>query len=84
MVEIISNEQKIALAKKAAGVMQMSMAGIPGDVQLEAVLVLVKAQFMASVKPEHRLGLFNSVMARMKAEIRLDLEKRKAANGKKS
>ena len=58
---------------------QMTMAGIPGDVQLEAVLVLVKAQFMASVKPSHRLGLFNSVMARMKTEIKEDLAKKKGS-----
>lgn len=77
----LSDEQKIHIAKETAKVLHASMSGVHPEIQLEAVLLLVKAQFIATVKSTHRLSLFNSVMSKMKAEIK-DHLKEEARNGK--
>jgi hypothetical protein len=58
----LSDEQKIEMAKKAAAVMFQSMVGIPQEVQLEAVILLMKALFMSSVRATYRISLYNSVV----------------------
>lgn len=65
---------KIAMATRASSTMFATMAGMPADVQLEAAILLLKALFMATVKKEHRLGMFSDVMRRVKKEIKEHLE----------
>lgn len=65
---------KIAMATRASSTMYSTMAGLPPDVQLEAAIFLLKALFMAVVKPEKRLSMFNDVMRRVKKEIKEHLE----------
>lgn len=70
----MENAAKIDMAKKASGVMFTTMAGMPPEVQLEASILLLKALFMATVKKEHRLSVFNTVMQRVKKEIKEHLK----------
>ncbi len=66
--------QKLALAKRAAVTMFATMAGVDAGVQLEAAILLLKSIFMANVKATHRLSLFNSVVIRMREEIKHHLK----------
>jgi hypothetical protein len=68
----------MAMAKQAASVMFTTMAGVPEEVRLEASILLFKSLVMAAIKPEHRLRLFNSVVQKLRTEIKEDLEKRKS------
>lgn len=70
----MDDKTKIDMAKRASVVMFTTMAGMPPDVQLEASILLLKALFMATVKKEHRLSVFNSVVQRVKKEIKDHLE----------
>ena len=64
------NLAKANIAKATAKMLFSSMAGMPQEIRLEATLILVKSLFMESVKSEHRMRLFSSVMQKMRAEIR--------------
>lgn len=70
----MDDKTKIDMAKRASGTMFTTMVGLPPEVQLEAAILLLKALFMAVVKKEHRLSMFNTVMQRVKKEIKDHLE----------
>lgn len=70
----MNDAQKIAIAKRAAGTMFTTMAGIPAEIQLEAAILLTKSLFMAGVKPENRISLFNSVVQKMRKELQEHLK----------
>lgn len=60
---------KIEMAKRASSTMFTTMAGMPPEIQLEASILLFKSLMMATVKPTHRISLFNSVVQRLRKEI---------------
>ncbi len=66
----LPEEQKIAMARQIALALHKMMAGVPENVMMEAVIMLLKSLFLASVKPQHRLGLFASVTKKMRDEIK--------------
>lgn len=61
---------KINLARETAKVLQMSMAGVPREVQIEAAFVLLEAQVIANVKPAHMISLFNSATRRVRDHLK--------------
>ena len=64
------HSMKIEMSKNAASTMYMAISGMPPDVQLEATILLLKSLMMSVVKPDQRLGLFKSIMVRLRNEIR--------------
>lgn len=74
MNNLYTEQQRREMAKEAAKVMNKVLGAVPENVRLEAALLLVKALFMASVKPEHRIGMFNSVVQKMRKELQEHLK----------
>lgn len=73
----LTDQQKIAMAKQVSLSMHKMMAGVPEQVALEATIMLLKALFIATVKPERRLGLYNAVVSKMRDEIKAPLPARR-------
>ena len=69
-----ADKQKIAMARRAASTMFATMTGVPSEIQLEASIHLMRALFIANVKPTHRISLFNSVVQRIRQEIKEHLK----------
>lgn len=71
MVEPSSDQQRREMAKSVAKALHaiLEASRVPENVRLESVLLLTKALFMATVKPEHRIGLFNTVVQKMRKEL---------------
>ena len=66
----ISDEKKIEMASAAAKVAFQTMVGCTGDIQFEASIILLRSLFLANVKPTHRISLFNSVVQRLRHELK--------------
>jgi hypothetical protein len=66
----LTEEQRIAMARQIALALHKMMAGVPENVMMEASIMLLKSLFIAGVKPEYRLSLFNSVTKKMRDEIK--------------
>ena len=69
-----TEQQRREIAKVAVKLMSNMLSQLPEDIRLEAALLLVKALFMAGVKPEHRIGLFNSVVQKMRKELQANIK----------
>ena len=69
-----TEQQRREIAKAAAKLMNNMLSQLPEDIRLEAALLLVKALFMVGVKPEHRIGLFNSVVQKMRKELQAHIK----------
>ena len=65
----LTDAQKVEMAKKAASVMFTSVSGVPGEIQLEASILLMKSLFMSHVRDTHRISLFNSVVIKLRKEL---------------
>lgn len=72
----LTDQQRREMAKSVAKALQamLEASRVPENVRLEAVLLLVKAFFMATVKPEHRIGMFNTVMQKIRKELQAHLK----------
>lgn len=70
----MDDKMSVELAKKASGVMFTAIVGMAPNVQLEATTMLLKALFMASVKKEHRLSVFNTTVQQMRKDIKEHME----------
>lgn len=65
-----TDQVKLAMARQIALALHKMMAGVPEQVMLEASIILLKSLFLATVKAEHRLSLFNAVVIKLRHEIR--------------
>lgn len=71
---VFTDAQKIEMANKAAGVMIMSIAGVPSEIQLEAAIVAMRSLFISHVKPTHRMSLFGSVSQKLREQLKEHLK----------
>jgi hypothetical protein len=74
MVDQIDDKTKIEMAKLAAKAMYGALTGVPHQIQLEAVILLLRTLFINNVKATHRLSLFNSVVKKIRDEIKHHLQ----------
>lgn len=71
---VFSDAHKMEMANKAAGVMIMSIAGVPSEIQLEASIVAMRTLFISHVKPKYRLSLFGSVSQKLREQLKQNLK----------
>lgn len=66
-------QQKLIMANAAAKLLANNLATLPGDVQMEAALMLVKGLFL-SVKAERRMELFQKTNHHLREAIKASLK----------
>lgn len=66
---------KLAIAKRAADmtIVTLDAAGVPRDVQLEAIFMALGALIVRNVKPTHCLSVYNAGVSKLRETIKITM-----------